>query len=201
MAVHKAVDQLTTLEALRIDPADTVLLIVDVQTKLSAVMPEAEMARVERNILVLLEMARRLHFPVIWSEQYPQGLGPTVPALATALAAPELVLTRLEKVTFSVTDHSRFQAAYTRIGRSRYVVVGMEAHVCVWQTARGLRALGAHVFVPADAVISRDPANRAVGLELAARAGAVVTSTEVVAFDALGRAGTDDFRAISRLIK
>jgi nicotinamidase-related amidase len=201
MVVHKAVDHFSNLEALRVDPADTVLLLVDIQTKLSGAMPEAEMARVERNTLILVEMARRLQFPVIWSEQYPQGLGPTLPAVANALASPDLAITRLEKLTFSVTDHGRFQAAHTRLGRSRYVVVGMEAHVCVWQTVRGLRALGAHVFVPADAVISRDPANRAVGLDLATRAGAVITSTEVVAFDALGRAGTDDFRALSKLIK
>jgi nicotinamidase-related amidase len=201
MVVHKAVDQLTTLEALRVDPADTVLLVVDIQTKLSAVMPEVAMTRVERNVLVLIEMARRLHFPVIWSEQYPEGLGPTVPTIASALNSPDLAVTRLEKLTFSVTDHGRFQAAHTRLGRSRYVVVGMETHVCVWQTVRGLRALGAHVFVPSDAVISRDPANREVGLDLSGRAGAVISSTEVVAFDALGRAGTDDFRALAKLIK
>jgi nicotinamidase-related amidase len=201
MVVHKAVDHLSTLEALRIDPIDTALLVVDIQTKLSAAMPEAAMGRLERNVGILLELAQRLRFPVIVSEQYPQGLGPTIASLNTALASPELSVTRFDKLTFSATDHGRFQTAHARIGRTRYVVVGMEAHVCVWQTVRGLRALGAHVFVPADAVISRDPANREIGLDLAARAGAVITSTEVVVFDALGRAGTDEFRALSRLIK
>jgi nicotinamidase-related amidase len=77
----------------------------------------------------------------------------------------------------------------------------METHVCVYQTVRDLVARGAAVHVPADAVISRTRENRAVGLELCTRAGGVVTSTEVVVFDALGKAGTDAFRALSRLVR
>jgi nicotinamidase-related amidase len=192
----------------RFDPASlkvpsdrTALLLVDVQTKLSAVMPPAAMAACERNILILIELARRLHWPVVWSEQYPKGLGPTIPALLDAMTTPDLQIVRIEKLDFSCTDDPGFRAAHATLARPSYVVVGMEAHVCVWQTARGLRGLGNQVFVPADAVISRDPANHRIGLDLAARAGAVVTSTEVVVFDALGRAGSEDFRALSRMLK
>lgn len=190
------------------DPADlqvpaqgTALVLVDVQTKLSAVMPPDAMAACERNILILLELGRRLGWPVIWSEQYPKGLGPTIPSLLDAMTKPDLQLVRIEKLSFSCTDDPAFRAAHTALARKSYVVVGMEAHVCVWQTARGLRGLGNHVFVPQDAVVSRDPSNHRVGLDLARQAGATVTSTEVVVFDALGRAGTEDFRALSRMLK
>jgi nicotinamidase-related amidase len=77
----------------------------------------------------------------------------------------------------------------------------MESHVCVWQSVRGLRALGRSVQVIEDAVLSRQPANHRVGLRLGERAGAIVSSTETVAFDALVRAGSEDFKAISRLVK
>ncbi|HEY0708639.1 MAG TPA: isochorismatase family protein [Polyangia bacterium] len=193
------------LESARIDPAQAALLIVDVQEKLSAVMPAATMAACERNIHVLVELAKRLRWPILWSEQYPKGLGPTLPALHTALAdlqtSDPSAVTRIEKMTFACTDDDVFLSAHARLQKQHYVVTGMEAHICVWQTVRGLRALGSNVFLPRDAVISRTSENHHVGLELARAAGAVVTSTETVAFDALRRAGTDDFRAISRLIK
>jgi nicotinamidase-related amidase len=181
--------------------AGTALALVDVQTKLSAVMPAAAMAAVERNILILIELARRLRWPIIWSEQYPKGLGPTVAPLLDAMTNPDLQLTRIEKLSFACTDDPGFLAAHAQVARPTWIVVGMEAHVCVWQTTRGLRALGNQVFVPQDAVVSRDPANLGVGLDLARAAGAIVTSTETVVFDALGRAGTEDFRALSRLLK
>ena len=184
--------------ALRVDPADTALLVVDVQTKLAAVMPAEELAQVTRNLGVLIALARRLGWPVVLSEQYPQGLGPTLPVIAEALG-PETI--RTEKMTFSCTDHAPFAETARTLGKSGWVVAGMEAHVCVYQTVRGLCEAGARVFVPADAVVSRAPTNRARGLELADRAGAIVSSTEIIAFDALGRAGTDDFRAISRLLR
>jgi nicotinamidase-related amidase len=189
------------LSPLRLEPGRAVLLIVDVQTKLSAAMAQADLAGCSRNWLILVELARRLQVPIVWSEQYPQGLGPTVPALAEALGQPGLRLHRFEKITFSCTDCDALPPLYQTLGRRQWIVVGMETHVCVWQTVRGLLGWGAEVHVPADATISRAPANHRVGLGLCERAGAVVTSTETLAFDALGRAGTEDFKAISRLVR
>jgi nicotinamidase-related amidase len=186
---------------LRLDRARAALLIVDVQERLAAVMAPGDLAVCQRNILTLLEMARRLQLPLVVSEQYPRGLGPTVPALRSALDEPGLDPLRIEKLTFACTDDPAFAEIYRRLRRDQWIVVGMEAHVCVYQTARGLVALGATVHVPADAVISRAPSNVHLGLGLVARAGAVVTATEAVVFDILGRAGTDDFRALSRLVK
>jgi nicotinamidase-related amidase len=187
---------------LRVAPARSALLVVDFQEKLAGAMPAAERAACERNILILIELARRLRMPIVLSEQYTKGLGPTVPALSAALAGgADVALDRLEKLEFGCTEAPAFRPLFERIDRAQWLVVGMEAHVCVWQTVRGLLAWGASVHVPGDAVISRSNANLRVGLALCERAGAVVTSTETVAFDALVRAGSDDFKAISRLVR
>jgi nicotinamidase-related amidase len=186
---------------LRINRTRAALLIVDFQERLAAAMAPGEIAATERNILLLLEMARRLHLPVVVSEQYPRGLGPTVPALRAALEEPGLALEKVEKLEFGCADSPEFVEIQRRLGRDQWIVCGMEAHVCVYQTARGLVATGARVHVPADAVVSRAPTNARIGLELCSRAGAIVTCTETVVFDALRRAGSDEFRALSRLLK
>lgn len=186
---------------LRIDPGRAALLVIDFQERLAAAMPPAELAACQRNVLVLVELARRLRLPVVASEQYPRGLGPTVPAIAAALAQPGLAVERFEKLDFSCADAPPFAAIHRRLDRPQWILAGMETHVCVYQTGRGLLARGAQVHVPADAVVSRAAANVRIGLDLLARAGAVVTSTETVVFDALRCAGTDDFRALSKLVK
>jgi nicotinamidase-related amidase len=188
-----------TADDLRLEAGRMALLIVDAQERLAAAMPAADLAACQRNILVLVELARRLGIPIVASEQYPKGLGPTVPALREALdgAAP----LRVEKIEFACTDAPAFRDIAARLDRPQWVVTGMETHVCVYQTARGLAAGGARVHVPADAVVSRSPANMRIGLDLIERTGAVVTSTETVVFDVLRRAGSDDFRALSKLVK
>jgi nicotinamidase-related amidase len=186
---------------LHLDPARAALLVVDVQERLAAAMAPGDVAGCERNLLVLVELARRLKLPVVLSEQYPKGLGPTLAPVRAALAEPGLELSRIEKMTFSCTDDPGFLEVHRRLGRDQWIVAGMETHVCVYQTARGLASLGATVHVPGDAVTSRSAANVHLGLRLCERAGAIVTGTEVLVFDALVRAGTDDFRALSRLVK
>jgi nicotinamidase-related amidase len=186
---------------LRIDRARAALLLVDFQERLAAVMAPGDVAGAERNIVLLFELARRLHLPVVVSEQYPRGLGPTVAALRLALSEPGLTIDRLEKLEFSCTDAPGFAEIYQRLGRDQWIVVGMETHVCVYQTVRGLVGMGARVHVPADGVVSRAPANVRIGLDLCSRAGAIVTSIETVVFDALRRAGSEEFRALSSLLK
>jgi nicotinamidase-related amidase len=189
------------LAALRAHADRAALLIIDVQTKLAAAMDPAGFARCQRNLLVLVELARRLRLPIVVSEQYPRGLGPTVPELASALEAAGPAVTRVEKTAFACTEEAGFATVRDRVGRGQWIVTGMETHVCVWQTVRGLLAEPGNVHVVADAVLSRDAANHRVGLGLMERAGAFITSTETVAFDTLVRAGSDDFKAISRLVK
>ena len=186
---------------LTLHPQRTTLLIVDVQQRLAAAMPDEVCARVEKNIALLVETARCFELPVVVSEQYPQGLGRTTEAIEAALAGLGVPARRLEKVEFDVCAAPGFAAVWDDIGRDQWIVVGMEAHVCVYQTVRSLAERGAVVHVPGDAVVSRTKANWRTGVALATRAGAVVTSTEVVMFDLLRRAGSERFKTLSRLVR
>lgn len=183
----------------RLDPTNTLLLVVDVQEKLAAAMPEDALARLVKNATILLETAKALGLPVVVSEQYPKGLGPTIAPLADRL--PALGAAPLAKATFDAcSDLAVARAISDRAPRS-IVVVGMESHVCVFQTARELVKRGYVTQVVGDAVTSRTEDNRRLGLSLAERAGAIVTGTETVVFDLLGQAGTAAFKEISKLIR
>lgn len=192
---------------LAIAPRRAVLLVIDIQDKLAAAMPAEACAALQRNTAILLEAARRFAIPVIATEQYPRGLGATTPPVAQALdavAAGGGDVARFDKLTFSACAAEPFAPLYARhaaAGRDTWIVVGMEAHVCVMRTVRELRGRGAHVHVVADAVTSRTEDNRRIGLGLMDRAGAVITSTETVVFELLGAAGSDDFKALSKLIR
>lgn len=180
----------------RLDPKTTVLLVVDVQEKLAAAMPPDALARVEKNAGILIEAAKLLGVPVIASEQYTKGLGPTVASLRSRLPSPAL-----EKMTFDACSDLAISRALSALDPRSVVLVGMESHVCVFQTARELVRRGYATHVVSDAVCSRREENRALGLSLCERAGAVITGTETVAFDLLQVAGTDAFKAISKLIR
>lgn len=176
------------------------LLVVDIQDRLSAAMPQEILATVVRNTAVLIESASKLGLPIVVSQQYPKGLGSTVPAIEDALRAAENVH-RFDKAIFSAAACDELAALAPKLARDQWIVTGMEAHVCVYQTARDLVGRGFATHVVADAVCSRTKANYKIGRKLCDRAGAVITSTEVVVFDLLGRAGTEEFKALSRLIK
>jgi len=186
----------TTASTLALDRADALLMVIDVQEKLSAAMPKAALAELERNAAVLIRAARRLEIPVIATEQYPKGLGPTVASLRELL--PQEPMSKME---FSCGASKPIARHVLGSGRKQVVVVGMEAHVCVFQTVRDLVDGGFSVFVAQDAVISRSEANRGVGLRLCEKAGATLTSTETVLFDLLGVAGTPEFKELTALIK
>jgi nicotinamidase-related amidase len=181
--------------------ARTALFVVDIQERLIPAMPADVVAQVIKNTQTLIEAAARLGVPVIVSQQYPKGLGQTVGALEATLAGAKAVLHRFDKTEFSGARTTEFSALAPKLGRDQWIVTGMEAHVCVYQTARDLVARGFQVHVPSDAICSRTKANWRVGCDLIARSGAIPTSTEVVVFDLLGQAGTDDFKALSKLIK
>ncbi len=186
--------------SLVLDPADTCLVIVDCQVKLANAMPGPVLGAAVRNWLALAEMAARLKMPVAASEQYPAGLGPTLPVLKEALGKVMPPTRWLEKLDFSCCESPLFQQFLTS-GRRSFVVCGMETHVCVYQTVRAMVARGLSVHVPIDACVSRAKSNWRVGLDLMARAGAVPTSTETVLFDLVKRAEGDSFRALAKLIK
>ena len=190
--------------ALALSRSRAALLVVDLQERLIPAMPEEVAGRVLRNTAILIDAAARLGLPIVVSQQYPRGLGPTVPAIEQALAAASAggaALHRFDKLEFSAAAAPAFSMILPRLDRDQWIVTGMEAHVCVYQSARDLAARGAAVHVVADAVCSRTKASWRTGLALAERAGALPTSTEVCVFDLLGRAGTDEFRALSKAIK
>lgn len=183
----------------RLLPEKTLLLVVDVQERLAAAMPGPTMDRLVANASILLDAARLLGVRVMASEQYPKGLGPMVAAIGAKLsivgAAP------IEKLHFDACSEPRFALALATLAPRAVVVVGMEAHVCVFQTARELVRRGYATYVVADAVASRTEENRRLGLAMCERAGAYVAPTETIVFDWLGRAGSDAFKAVSKLVR
>jgi nicotinamidase-related amidase len=144
----------------RLLPANTVLLVVDVQEKLGAAMPDAAIADLVKNTGILLETAEALGVRVVASEQYPKGLGRTMPAIASQLGA--MGVTAMPKMAFDACSELTIARALADSGARNVVVVGMEAHVCVFQTARELVKRGYATYVVADAVASHRAAKRTV---------------------------------------
>jgi nicotinamidase-related amidase len=179
--------------------ARAALLVVDIQDRLAPAMPEQVLGQVLRNTQILIEAAHRLALPIAVSQQYAKGLGATVASIENALAGKGAHV--FDKLEFSAAAAPGFPALASQLGRDQWIVCGMETHVCVYQTARDLVARGDSAYVVADAVCSRTTANWKIGKQLAERAGAWITSTEVCVFDLLQRAGSDEFKALSKLIK
>ena len=171
------------------------LILIDLQTRLLSAMPQEAMQTVIRNCGILAQAATMLEVPVIVSEQYPKGLGNTVPELLAFLPNIKPV----EKLTFSCMAEPKFSRQLTR-DHSQVVIAGMEAHICVLQTALDLQN-SKQVFVAEDAIISRNPANKANVLARMREAGCIISNTESIVFEWLGKADSDAFKAISLLIR
>jgi nicotinamidase-related amidase len=157
----------------------------------------ADPAGVIRNAGILMRAAARLGVPLLVSEQYPQGLGPTVPELRAL--APESA--RLAKVSFSCAGDPVLQQRVKAAQRSVIVIAGLEAHVCVLQSALGFRQAGYETVVVADAISSRAAASREAALQRLRENGVEVATTEMVVFEWLGQAGTPEFKELSKLIR
>ncbi len=174
---------------------DAVLVIVDIQERLAAVMDQRK--KVIDNCLHLIEASRLLGIPIVLNEQYPKGLGPTSPEIREALPAclPH------EKLTFSCCRDGFFSDKLSAVKRKKVILVGMETHVCVLQTCIDLLHQGLGVHVVQDAICSRTKENFRAGIEFMRDAGAVITCAETALFQLLERAGTEEFKAISKRIK
>jgi nicotinamidase-related amidase len=173
--------------------ADTGLLIVDVQDKLMVKIPGA--AALVRDIGFLIDATRLLEMPVQATEQYPKGLGPTVAELARRL--PE----RPDKTAFSCCAVPSIVETFHRAARPKVVLAGIEAHVCVQQTALDLLALGFRVYLAADAVASRYVIDRKYALRRLEQAGAILTTAEACVFEWLGGSSHPRFKAVSALVQ
>jgi nicotinamidase-related amidase len=170
------------------------LLVVDVQEKLLAKMPDA--AGLVREVCFLVDIAKQLQVPVVATEQYPRGLGATAAEIARRLP-PNLPA----KVAFSCCGAPGVLGELRSSGRSDVVLVGMETHVCIMHSALDLLADGLNVFVPVDAVQARFRVDHEVALRRLEAAGAVITTVETTAFEWLGGADHPHFKTISKLIQ
>lgn len=168
------------------------LLVVDFQERLMPAIHDPD--HIIANAVWLIQIAQRLGVPVLASEQYPQGLGHTVAAIRNLLPAAAF----MEKLHFSCAAERECMRRIDALNREQIVVIGAEAHVCVLQTALGLRASNKEVYLVADAVSSRSPRDVELALERMRAEGVRIVSREMAVFEWLHQAGDDRFRAISR---
>lgn len=183
---------------MKLSRANAVFVIIDVQQKLMPVIDNAD--AVLRNIERLVRGAYILGVPALITEQYVKGLGPTVDSVRAAFEETS-GYRPIEKACFSAHGCEAFTAQLAALERRQIIVAGVETHVCVYQTVSDLLASGFEVTLVADAVSSRTAENREIALRRMVSEGAKLSSTEMVLFELLGVSGTEDFRAISRLIK
>jgi nicotinamidase-related amidase len=176
---------------MKLDPERATLIVVDLQEGFRKAVPDFD--RVAKATATLIEGAGAIGIPVVVTEQYPKGLGKTAPEIAEHL--PEGT-EPLEKVCFSAADAEGFDLG----GRDQALVCGIATHVCVNQTTLDLLGSGVEVHVAEDAVGSRFEENKRIGLHKMERAGAVLTSVETALFELLGKAGTDEFKRVQKLV-
>ncbi len=177
---------------------ESVLVIVDMQSKLSAVMVEKEAEAMHENTISLLEAAINLAIPILVTEQYPQGLGQTEKSVQEALPNNAPIF---EKTAFSCTSASAFMPALENTKRTQVILVGQEAHVCILQTALDLIALGYQVHVVEDAICSRKAEHKFYALQRLQAQNVVITNYESVLFEWLRDANHPDFKTISSLLR
>ena len=173
---------------------ETVLVLIDIRGKLAGIVDESEL--VINNIVKIVKGANLLELPILWLEQYPKGLGPTVEAIANEINGEPI-----EKITFSAYNTKEFVEKLEGTRRKKVLLAGIETHICVYQTAAQLLANGYEVEVLADCVSSRTIGNREVGIQKMIGLGAKLTSVEMALFEMQGIAKGDTFKAISALVK
>lgn len=174
---------------------DSALVVIDMQERLVPAMLAP--ARTIRNTRLLLQAAAITGVPSLLTEQYPKGLGATVPEIAKAAGDSRI----LPKMHFSCMEDQGFSAAFKDLDRRQAILTGMEAHICVVQTAASLVEEGYEVFVVSDATASRTAESESACLARLSAAGVSIVTTEMVIFEWLGRAGTDAFKQMLPLIK
>lgn len=177
-------------------PEECALAVIDIQEKLLPSIWEKE--RMVRNSQLLVRMATAMNLPVLVSTQYAKGLGPTVPEIASLL--PESTV--IDKLQFGCFGNGDYCAAVGKLAdRNTLLLCGMETHICVTQTALGALNQGMNVHVAADAVSSRTELNWRLGLNRMQAAGAVISSTEMMVYELMGKSGTATFKEMLKWIR
>jgi nicotinamidase-related amidase len=174
---------------------NSILLLIDFQERLFPVMHDKE--KLLNNVVKLAKGALALELPIIVTEQYPKGLGPTIPEIKSLIPNFKAV----EKTCFSCCDEPAFMEGLGALKRQQIIIAGIEAHICTYQTAAALARAGYQVEVVSDGISSREADNKAVALAKLGMMGILPTSTEMALFELLKVAKGDKFKAISAIIK
>ncbi|TCT03855.1 isochorismatase family protein [Aquabacter spiritensis] len=178
-----------------LSPTQSVLLVIDIQERLAAVIPDAEGLVARTGIL--LQAARHLGVPALAFEQYPRGLGGTLPAVSRHL--PDGAI--MEKMAFSVAAIPAVRTRLATLARRQIVIAGLEAHICVLQSAFGLKAAGYDVHVVADAVGARRPRDVDLAFARLRMEGIGITNCEMAVYEWMRHAETPHFKTMSRLLR
>jgi isochorismate hydrolase len=181
----------------KIERKQAILLVIDVQDVLMKRMDQEIRKKVIRNICTLIAFAKEMAIPILITEQYPKGLGKTVPEIKMELG----LLSPIEKVSFSCCGVGAFNDTLNQLPRKQVILTGIETHVCVLQTANDLIHKGYEVHPVADAICSRRKLDWEIALRWMEKKGAMISTTEIIAFQLLKEAGTEEFRGLSKLLK
>jgi nicotinamidase-related amidase len=180
---------------MRILKEHSLALIIDIQERLFPFISENE--KLVKNLGILIEGLKALGIPILVTEQYVKGLGPTVGPVAAHLEG----IRRMEKMCFSCFDEPRIAESIALAGKDNIIIAGIESHVCVLQTVIDLKRNGYHPVVVEDCVSSRRESDKKTALERVRQEGAIITSYESILFELLRYSGTEPFRVISKLVK
>jgi nicotinamidase-related amidase len=178
-----------------LNAASTALLLIDFQEKLFPAMHDKD--KLLRNVVKLVQGAKVLEIPIMITEQYPKGLGPTIPEIKALI--PDIK--PVEKVCFNCCDEDLFCSALDGLKRKQVLIAGIEAHICVYQTALALVGAGYDVQVVGDCVASREPENKVTALSRMVGEGVSLTTMEMALFELLKEAKGDKFKQISNIVK
>ena len=178
-----------------LDIQNCCLVVIDVQGKLAQLMTDKD--SLFNNIRILIQGAKILEIPILRCQQVPESPGPTVPEIAELLTDQEPI----DKACFSCWDQAEFVDVFNSLDREQVLLCGIEAHVCVYQTAMDLMEEGLDVTVVADAVSSRTEQNKQLALTRLSDEGAGIGSTEMVLFELLATSEHPRFREIAKLVK
>ncbi len=171
------------------------LVVVDVQGKLAQLMVDKEV--LFKNIRILIQAAKILDIPVLWCQQVPTALGPTLPDIAELLSEEDPI----DKASFSCAGHEPFNVQLEALGRRQVLLCGIETHVCIYQTAMDLLASDFGVTIVADAVSSRTAENKQIALTRLAAEGVILASTEMLLFELLKTAEHPQFRTLAKFVR
>ena len=180
---------------MRILKDKAILLLIDFQERIFQAIHQHEM--LSKNVPLLIDGMKTLGIPVIVTEQYVKGLGPTIPEIAATIEG----VNRIEKASFSCCDEPGFMMELASSGKEYVIVAGIESHVCVLQTVIDLQQNGYHAVVVEDCTSSRKPNDKLLALERMRHEGVVITTYEAILFELLRYSGGETFKAISKLVK